>query len=233
MKTITFILQSKGGVGKSAFAYLLANKYKEKTDLLVVDMDNETNTASNQLKFMSPLTHNLIDTGTKTIDRSSFDTFFENFIHSDKFASALCDLGATTSEQFVVFLKENGDEIIKELVNMGIRVQICCVIAGQNAFPASSEYCRELFQYLSNADVTKFIIKNNYYEFTQEQTEALQQLSELTNSKIQEFNIVPGNVPGTLKEVHALMEEGIALENAKTFTKIRLKSSMDSIFIEC
>jgi len=232
MKKITFILQSKGGVGKSAFAYLLANINKERPDLRIIDMDNETNTASNQIKFIKTGKHNLINSSTKSIDRSSFDNFFGDFISSD-YSSALCDLGATTSEQFLVFLKEAGDEIIKELVIMNVEIQICCVIAGSNAFPASAEYCRELFKILPvDERIKKFIIKNNYTEFTEEQVNTLTDISKKVKSTIQEFNIVSGNVPGVIKEIHALMEAGKSFDDAKVFTKIRLREAMNSILIQ-
>jgi len=233
MKKMTFILQSKGGVGKSAFAYLLANKNKERKDLKIVDMDNETNTASDQIKFLKPAKHNLINAGTKNIDRSAFDNFFEDFIYSEKYSSALCDLGATTSEQFLVFLKEDGDEIIKALIKMDCEIQVCCVVAGSNAFPASAEYCRELFKILPQDDkISKFIVKNNYFEFTEEQVAALENVAQKTNSKIQDFNIVSGNVPGVVKEIHGLMEAGKSFDDAKTFTKIRLKEALNNVSIQ-
>ena len=84
MKKITFIVQSKGGVGKSAFTYMLANINQNAESTIFVDMDNETNTSQNQLKFVKVISHKLIDQKTKNIDRAAFDTFFEDFIISDK-----------------------------------------------------------------------------------------------------------------------------------------------------
>ena len=231
MKTITFILQSKGGVGKSAFVYLLANKYNYVTEFVVVDMDNETNTAVKQTQFVKTLKHNLIDSKTKNIDRAAFDNFLEDFINTDKITSAICDCGATTSEQFLVFLQEAGTEILKSVIEMNINVQICCVVPGLNAFPASADYCRNLFKNIDIPEIKKYIVKNNYFEFSDEQNEALAKLAKVTNAKIQEFNIVPNNVPGTLKEVHALMEAGKSFDDAKTFTKIRVKQSIEEITI--
>lgn len=234
MKKLTFVIQSKGGVGKSAFTYMLANKYHQKEDTMFVDMDNETKTTSSQLSFTNNrMSHNLIDKNTKNIDRSAFDTFFEDFINSKTINSAVCDLGATTSEQFLIFMKEDsGKDIINAITEMDVLIQICCVVPGQNAFPPSSTFCMELFKSLGNANVKKIIVKNNYLEFSSDQNEALKKLAKISNAEIEEFNIVPNNVPGTLKEVHALMEKGESINSAKTFTKLRIKPSIEAITVE-
>jgi hypothetical protein len=235
MKKITFIIQSKGGVGKSAFTYMIANKYEKQSDIVFVDMDNETNTSASQLQFTKKtIAHNLIDTNTKNIDRAAFDSFFEDFIQSKKLKSAICDLGATTSEQFLVFLKEDsGHDILNAIHEMGVEIQLCCIVAGLNAFHASSTFCKELFKAIGpNSHVKRYIVKNNFFEFSPEQSEAIAKLAEFTESKIEEFNIVPNNVPGTLKELHSLMGKGESLDSAKVFTKLRIKPSIDAITVE-
>ncbi len=235
MKKITFILQSKGGVGKSTLTYVLANKYLQKEDTVFVDMDNESNTSSQQLSFVKKkISQNLIDQNTKNIDRSGFDQFFENFLSSEKTSSAVCDLGATTSEQFLVFIKNDGGaKMLDALHEMGIEVQICCVISGLNAFAASSTYCKDLFKALAAVKkIKKIIIKNNFFPFNAEQDTALIKLANASSSDLIDFNIVPNNVPGTLKEIHALMEQGKPISEAKTFTKIRIKDSIESLTID-
>lgn len=234
MKKLTFVVQSKGGAGKSALTYLLANKYKDNDTIMFVDMDNETKTSSLQLAFAHrTMSHNLIDDNTKNIDRAGFDKFFEEFINGKTITSAVCDMGGTSSEQFLIFLKNDGGaDMLEALISMNVEVQVLCVVAGMNAFPSSSNYCRDLFKELSEISlIQKVIIKNNFNAFTEEQNSALVKLSKATKSIIEEFNIVPNNVPGTLAEVHGLMEQGKPLSDAKTFTKIRLKKSIDNCSI--
>lgn len=231
MKKITFIVQSKGGVGKSAFTYMLANINQNAESTIFVDMDNETNTSQNQLKFVKVISHKLIDQKTKNIDRAAFDTFFEDFIISDKVKSAICDMGASSSEQFLVFLRDDsGAEMLQELKEHGVTIQVCCVVAGSNAFPSSAEYARELVKAIGERDnISKIIVKNNYFSFSDEQEKALSKLSQISKTILIDFNIVPNNVPGTVREIHSLMEEGMPIENAKTLTKLRLKPSLSAI----
>ena len=62
MVKLFFILQSKGGVGKSAYTYNLANKsIQAKVEALFLDLDNETKTSEKQLRFVQSNSYNLID----------------------------------------------------------------------------------------------------------------------------------------------------------------------------
>ncbi|WP_090155873.1 hypothetical protein [Dyadobacter soli] len=52
MKNLHFIVQAKGGVGKSILMYLFALKHYQDSKCLFIDVDASTQTSTRQLKFV-------------------------------------------------------------------------------------------------------------------------------------------------------------------------------------
>lgn len=236
-KKLSFILQSKGGVGKSAFTFMLANKVSQDEELskqtLFVDMDNETHTSESQLKFVNIKTHNLINERTKHIDRSNIDVFLENFIDQKKYVSAVCDMGATTSEQFLKFMEdESASEMMEVLHSEGIKVNMFCLVGGDNTFPASSKYCMDLFS-LVNGNVSKHIVLNDMFDYTDNQQNSIKKLAKVTKAKVSNFNIIQSEEERSLKEILYCMENGLSpFTDAGRFTLIRFRNSLKKIKVE-
>lgn len=234
MKKLTFVIQSKGGVGKSALTYMLANKLYD-TDrfdkTLFVDMDDETRTTSNQLQFATINSLNLISQKTKQIDRSLLDKFFVTFVEQEEFEHAICDMGATTSEQFQRFLEDEGSlEIMEALTkDLGLTLEILCVVAGDNSFKSSATFCHKIFDGLGELAELK-IVKNTLFNYSEAQDKELNKLAKTYNAEVMEFGLLgKSSGEGSLKEIKELMQEGKAAIKESSFTtKIRFNKGLEN-----
>jgi len=229
-KQVTFILQSKGGVGKSALVYLLANKtFSSSNKTLFLDMDNETNTSMRQIRFAPTQSFNLIDNNSQSIDRTLLERFFENFIEHDEYDNCVCDFGANTSEQFGIYAAEQeGKMILSVLPEMGMDLHIVCVVAGRNAFQSSMDYCEKLFNNIEGR-AKKTIVLNNKFPFSDEQQACVRDYAERNNAEVQEFDMVTGHMTSPTKELHDIMEKGEPLSKAGKFTQIRVQTNIDKL----
>ncbi|WP_075603403.1 nucleotide-binding protein [Saccharicrinis aurantiacus] len=229
-KQVTFILQSKGGVGKSALVYLLANKLSDEFyQTLFIDMDNETNTSMRQVKFAPTQTFNLIDPNSRSIDRALLERFFESLLSEQKYDKYVCDFGATTSEQFGIYAsEEEGKQILEVLPEMNIHLHIVCVVAGRNAFKASIDYCEILFKNVGSR-AKKSIVLNHKFPFSEDQLSSINQFADTENAEVIDFDMISGHMTSPTEELHELMEKGEPLIKAGRFTQIRVKTNMDKL----
>lgn len=234
MKRVHFVLQSKGGVGKSTYTYMLANlAVKNEIKSLFIDMDNETDTSLTQLGFIGAKTFNLVDHKTKQIDRTKIDSFFQGIIEQDKYSSIICDLGATSSEQFLKYL-ENPEtkDIMQALGEMGIELNLHCILGGDNTFPACSNFCSELFA-KTKTFAKNFIVRNELYNYSDAQEKNIKQISKAVGAPINSFNLINESGSSSLNEVLGLMENGVpAISDAQMFTKIRFKTNLEKLVFE-
>lgn len=237
MKKMTFIIQSKGGVGKSALTYMMANKLlsqdKETFEKTVfVDMDEGTRTTTTQLQFATINSLKLVSAKTKQIDRSLLDKFFIGFAEQEDYTNAICDMGATTSEQFLKFLDDGGSiEFLEALKDM-LKIEFLCVVAGQDSFQSSGTFCHEIFKKLNGITDLR-LVKNNLFYYSDAQNTELQKLSKTYKAPILEFNLIDGQQENSLKEVKDLMQEGKAAVNDSSFaTKIRFNTVLKNFQYE-
>lgn len=127
MKTVHFILQGKGGVGKSYIASLLAqyltDKKKGKVKCYDTDPVNPTLSRYNALNVqLVPIL-----TEHKTIDTSRFDGFIEELLESEDNAISVIDNGAATFVPLIGYITEIDlfDGLFKESnINAYIHVPI-------------------------------------------------------------------------------------------------------------
>ena len=91
-KTAHFIMQSKGGAGKSVCSAILAQYLNEKTEgnLSLIDTDPSNKT----LGSYQGLNVQMVDVigSNKLVDQSKFDNFINDFIENEK--SMLVDTGS-------------------------------------------------------------------------------------------------------------------------------------------
>lgn len=149
MKELHFILQSKGGVGKSLLAYLLglANQHSEQT--LFVDVDSSTETSTRQLKFLGEArmeTLSLLNE-KEVLVRDNLISYLESLSDSP-FQRIYFDFGAPESEQVPALLER--DLPFKEFTDaMNYQAVFHVVIGGGGAYKASVEYLQRLLRALN------------------------------------------------------------------------------------
>jgi hypothetical protein len=234
MVKLFFILQSKGGVGKSAYAYNLANKsIQAGVDALFLCFDNETKTSEKQLKFVSSSSYNLIDEKSKQIDRTKLDAFFEEIAEQKNYEYVFCDMGATSSEQFLKYINNDEGKIVLEaLKELEIDLSIHCVVGGDNTYPACADFCDNMFEH-THGLTENVIVLNKKFEYDKRQMNDVHKLSQKYGAKITDFNIINEVGSRGVSQIHKLMELGeAAILDAPLITKKRYEASLNNMQFE-
>jgi|GEM_PF-3094227 len=143
-------MQSKGGVGKSYLAQMLALKAdKEKKDVSFVDIDNSTDTLKRyftnrkaNLKegledLLSFIRVDILDKNGD-IDKDKFDKFIELLINVD---DAVVDFGAGSSDAFVNYIAKSPS--IGKYLNE-INVSVAVVISGGSSYNPCVDFLKKI-----------------------------------------------------------------------------------------
>jgi hypothetical protein len=146
-KQLNFILQSKGGVGKSMFTYLVANLEKENKTAFI-DLDAATRTSAKRLgaivgdKKVAELT---ILTADQKIERDKLIDVIEALSNgkSDRY---FIDMGATESSEFVYLLtRDYSAELLNEVCSeLKVVIRFFCVISGRDTIAQCLAYYNDL-----------------------------------------------------------------------------------------
>lgn len=119
MRSVHFVLQGKGGVGKSFIAALLA-QYLHQFDLKVICFDTDpVNQTFSRYQRLNVQSINIL-TEHKNIDASCFDALIETLIMHD--GLAVIDNGASTFVPLMSYMREN--EVVPLLQEAGVQVVI-------------------------------------------------------------------------------------------------------------
>ena len=160
-KKVTFLAQSKGGVGKSFITWFIARSQKDATSIFI-DLDKSTRT-SQRLKSLVGndriLELSIMD-GNLKMDREAFLNIFAN-ISKTETEEWYVDLGAPESDELKSFFKNevSGNELKEILDDFDIDLRILVIIAGEDAFAASVSYYKELSE-LAGDFINIVAIKN-------------------------------------------------------------------------
>jgi len=192
-----FILNSKGGCGKSTaamYAFLVASMQKKPTHFL--DLDNTSVTLTNffnnikdrKPEFIKSSSFSLLGKDNR-IDRSKIDSFIEAISTLDY---VIADFGAESSNQFCQFLKEEAKNGIVQTLN-GLNVRILLVFAGGGC----AVDCLRFFELLKSVEGVKeitHIVANEYHggfenKTVTDFTKATITLAPLTDDPLSEANI--------------------------------------------
>lgn len=122
--TAHFVMQSKGGAGKSVCSAILAQYLNEKTEgnLSLIDTDPSNKTLGSYKALNVQMVNVIGD--NKLVDQSKFDSFMNDFIENDK--SMIVDTGSGDFLAINSYIYENGiPDIFKE---MGKQLVIHCPI---------------------------------------------------------------------------------------------------------
>ena len=106
MKNLHFIVQAKGGVGKSILMYLFALKHYKDPKCLFIDVDASTQTSTRQLKFVhqdqSDVASLLDEKGL--LIRDNLLAYLQS-LAKENFEEAYFDFGAPESEQLPALIE--------------------------------------------------------------------------------------------------------------------------------
>lgn len=157
MKQLHFIVQSKGGVGKSMLTYLLGLSKENDVHSLFVDVDSSTQTSTRQLKFLGEnRTETLSLLNSKEVlVRDNLVTYLESLVDVP-FHNIYFDFGAPESEQLPALIER--DLPIKEFMDeLGFKANFYVVIGGGGAYKSSIDYMKKILKSLNgDFDVTIF-----------------------------------------------------------------------------
>jgi len=145
MKNLHFIVQAKGGVGKSILMYLFALKNFRNRKCLFIDVDASTQTSTRQLKFVhqdQSDVANLLDEKGLLI-RDNLLAYLQRIAKED-FEEAYFDFGAPESEQLPALMEY--DIPLKAFAEgLGFEITFHIVIGGGGAYNPSIDYLLKMF----------------------------------------------------------------------------------------
>lgn len=146
--TIHFILQGKGGIGKSFVAALLAQFFqKQGADLKAFDTDQVNNTFE-QYKGL-PVQHIPVMNASQTIEAKQFDKLMERLLTEE--GTFVIDNGANTFSPLLAYMIEN--DVINFLIENGKKVYIHSIVGGGDALKDTANGFNSVARDIENAPV--------------------------------------------------------------------------------
>mgnify|MGYP000938499947 CR=1 FL=1 len=129
MRTVHFVMQSKGGVGKSFAAWLLSQYLLDKygNEFATFDTDTSNRTLS-QFKAL-PVRELQLSPDNMDIDPRRFDTMMEQLLTEDK--EFVIDTGSNTFNQLWKYMVEN--DAMRMLEDHGKRVLLHSIVVGDQS----------------------------------------------------------------------------------------------------
>ena len=123
--TIHFILQGKGGIGKSFVAVMLAQFFKSKgANLKAFDTDQENTTFAHYKALGAE--HIPVMNESRTIDAKRFDSLMEKLLTDE--GTFVIDNGANTFSPLLAYMVEN--DVVSFLTDNGKKVYLHTVVGG-------------------------------------------------------------------------------------------------------
>jgi hypothetical protein len=228
-----FIIQSKGGVGKSYLTKLLSLKAdKEQAKTYFIDCDNASASTtkffrgiderkSSYILFKS---ENLLG-ADKKIDRTKFDTFLSVV---EKLENVIVDFGAASSEQLLYYIQEESKNGILETLQE-IGVNIFLLVAGGGSIKESVEFALELKK-INGIEEMVTVVANEYLGGVSGKN-----VQSYTSAEIQINSLHEDPNSEAQKEWNDLMNSGVVYSDILSMTVIRKRrvlAYLDSIFTQ-
>jgi hypothetical protein len=224
-KKIIAVSGSKGGCGKSALTFMLAEKYKNS---VVLDLDDATQTSLKQLAYRNPIMVSFLDPITQRIDRSAFNTLFESVAEANR-DLFIADLGASVAEQLPKYFEANGAETIRViLASHSIQLQIACVIGGGNNFKATMNYLQELNESV-NESFEVIAAHNRLHPLSQDQSQTLDDFLKENRLRYISFDLVHDKGDMALRTAENVLQAGRGISGLSPFKAVYFKNAIESL----
>lgn len=224
-KKLIFITQSKGGAGKSVLAFLLAEKYPSAT---IFDMDDATKTTMAQLAYRTPRQITFLSSN-KVIDRGLFNSFLESTSKA-KTDLFIADLGASISEQLPFYLSDVIEFLPEVLNELNIEIELFTVVGGANIFKQTMEYLNSLVEVVNNKIKIK-VFKNEFYDFSENQSDTLSTYINEKNLDLIQFNISKDKNESTQNRIREVLKSGEGIEKATIFSQMYFKNAINNLVV--
>ena len=144
--TVHFVLQGKGGIGKSFASSLLAQYFlSEGADLKCFDADQE-NTTFAHYKALN-VSHVAVMDDSRVVDPKKFDALMEVLLTSD--GTFVIDTGANTFSNLLAYIVEN--DVINLLQDHGKRVYIHTIVGGGDTLLDTANGFNSIAQGVTNS----------------------------------------------------------------------------------
>lgn len=157
MATINFVLQGKGGVGKSLVATLLTQHYREREIATICFDTDPVNKTFTSYKAFNVRTIDILNDGI--INVQEFDNLVETLIEAPEDTAVIIDNGASTFLPLCAYLNEN--DIVPFLENLGHRVMFHSVVTGGQALIDTMNGLKALCVNFPDTPVTVWL--NEYF----------------------------------------------------------------------
>ncbi|MCZ8022471.1 MAG: hypothetical protein O9294_11955 [Cytophagales bacterium] len=226
-----FLINSKGGVGKSYITKLHSLKAeKEKVETYFLDCDNASASSTKffngikdkKSKYLKVGKFNLIG-NDKKIDRTKFDTFLSEI---EKYENLVVDFGASSSEQLLYYImEEEHNDLVQIFKEMNIRLFVVFVGGG------SAKECVEFFELLKKIpriEEITHIIANEFHGGIKGMS-----VKDYTQAKVQIGTLHEDSNSEAQKEWNQLMTDGIVYNdilNISLIRRRRIVNYLDKIF---
>ena len=230
MKNLHFIVQAKGGVGKSMLTYLLGlARDNDKNQSLFVDVDSSTQTSTRQLKFLGEnRTETLSLLNEKEVlVRDNLVTYLESIVDVP-FNNIYFDCGAPESEQIPALIER--DLPLKEFMEeLGFKAHFHIVIGGGGAYKSSIDYMKKILKSL-NGDFEATIWKsittfNNFKNLGDELSDNCKKM----NLPLRQFaDLDPSSNLGC--QILDGVRQGYSLGDYQTGARLKLKKELTENF---
>lgn len=150
--TVHFVLQGKGGIGKSFIAVMLAQFFKTKgANLKAFDTDQENTTFAHYKALNAQ--HVPVMNDSRTIDAKRFDALMEKLLTED--GTFVIDNGANTFSPLLAYMVENN--VIEFLQEQGKTVYLHTVVGGGDVLADTANGFNSIAQGIENAPVVLWL----------------------------------------------------------------------------
>ena len=210
MKEVHFVVQGKGGVGKSLCASILAQYLQERSPLPLHCFDTDAvNPTFSRWKALNVETVKIL-TKHNTIDTRPFDEMIESLVELD--GIGVIDNGAATFVPLIAYMNEGN--IAELLKDNGVRVVMHVPMNGGQAL---GDCLAGLSQTLKNVDADVVVWLNDFKGAVQEGGKDFTDFKIYTQNKHRILGIVhlPNRNPDTFgKDIFLMTENNLTFNEA-------------------
>lgn len=165
-KKINFVIQSKGGSGKSMLTYLLALKQQSNKSVAFIDLDQSTRTSTKQLEFLAEENRIFSVSITDSIERIDREKLVEviQVLSEQDYDEFVVDCGAPESEQLPkLFTLDFDSSMLQELeIEFNTEITFYVVIAGGAAYKSCMTYLQSVVQTISKEKIVVYYNENTF-----------------------------------------------------------------------
>lgn len=233
MKQFHFIIQSKGGVGKSFFTYLIGIKHEENQETIFLDVDGSTKTSTSQLKFLQDkrlASIDLLDAQQRIARDLLFGSIEE--LATFPYENFVLDFGAPESEQLPALfsrdIKENDLKGFADYLNSEFKFHV--IIAGGTAYAACVEYLTQIVRLVGKQfKIIAWINENTFLNYPN-QVEQIEEAAKGFEIEVDKFgDILSGSVFDT--KIGTNIKDGLGREGINR-SGYMIKKQMERLISE-